>query len=201
MLKKEVMEKLKDEYEINIGQHTGRTIVFGEGNLDAKIMLIGEAPGEQEEKQKRPFVGQAGRNLQEFLDILRLKREDIYITNVVKFRPYKVNEKTGRKSNRAPDRNEIDLWGRFLLREMDVVSPEVIVTLGNVPLKFILGSDKTIGECHGNSYPVSAGSEGRNQYVFPLYHPASIIYRKELKSVYRMDLEKLRDFMTKNSII
>lgn len=201
MLKEEVMERLKNEYEINIGQRMGKAIVFGEGNLHAKIMFIGEAPGEQEERQKRPFVGQAGKNLQEFLDILGLKRENVYITNVVKFRPYKVNEKTGRKSNRAPGRNEIDLWGRFLLQEVDVVSPEVIVTLGNIPLKFILGNDRTIGKCHGNIYAVNIGGKRQSQYVFPLYHPASIMYRKELKSIYKMDMEKLRDFLTKNNII
>ena len=84
-------------------------MVFGEGDVDSPMVLVGEAPGEQETIQQRPFVGKAGKNLEEFLDALEIQRGDLYITNVVKFRPFKINEKTGRLSNRPPTREEIDL--------------------------------------------------------------------------------------------
>ena len=95
-----------------------RKVVFGEGNTGAEIMLIGEAPGGEEEKQGHPFVGSAGKNLNGFLEILELKREDIFLSNVVKIRPFKINEKTGRKVNRPPDKSEIDLFKPFLIEEI-----------------------------------------------------------------------------------
>ncbi|WP_110942911.1 uracil-DNA glycosylase [Inediibacterium massiliense] len=164
-------------------------IVFGEGNVDAKIILVGEAPGAKEVEIGRPFVGAAGKNLDQFLEILKLNRDDLYITNVVKIRPYKVNEKTGRKSNRPPSKEEIEKYEEYLFDEIKIIQPKIIVTLGNVPLKTLLKDKKaTIGQKHGN--PIDQGE----YFIFPLYHPASIIYRRELKEVYVEDLYKLKDF-------
>lgn len=168
----------------------GKVVVFGEGNVDADIVLVGEAPGEKETKYVRPFVGQAGKNLDEFLKILELKREDIYISNTVKFRPFKVNSKTGRLSNRPPNKEELELCLPFLLRQLKIIKPKIVATLGNTPLRAIIGDDRaTIGEHHGA--PVKMGE----YYLFPLYHPASIIYNMNLKEVYHDDLLKLKDFM------
>ncbi|MEW9122920.1 MAG: uracil-DNA glycosylase [Thermotaleaceae bacterium] len=168
------------------------SIVFGEGNLDANIVLVGEAPGAKEIELGKPFVGQAGKNLNEFLEVLTLDRDAIYITNVVKIRPYKINEKTGRRSNRPPNGDEIRKYEKYLFEEIDILQPKVVVTLGNVPLKSILKDNKaSIGEKHGTPISMEA------YYLFPLYHPASIIYRQELKQTYKEDLEKLKIFLEK----
>ncbi|WP_129599645.1 uracil-DNA glycosylase [Anaerophilus nitritogenes] len=184
-MKKDKLNLLKEEC-IKISTEP---TVFGEGNVDAKIILVGEAPGAKEVELNKPFVGAAGKNLDEFLDILKLNREDLYITNVVKIRPYKVNGKTGRKSNRPPNKEEIEKYEKYLFNEIQIIQPKIIVTLGNVPLKTLLKDKKvTIGQHHGK--PIDEGE----YFIFPLYHPASIIYRRELKEVYIEDLYKLKDF-------
>lgn len=168
----------------------GKVVVFGEGKSDANIVLVGEAPGEKETKYVRPFVGQAGKNLDEFLEILELKREDIYITNTVKFRPFKINPNTGRLSNRPPTKEEIKLCLPFLLEQLGIIEPKIVATLGNTPLRAIAGDDKiSIGETHGSPVKMS------EYYLFPLYHPASIIYNMSLKEVYHDDLLKLKEFI------
>jgi len=197
-MKDEMLNRIKQECIEEVGNHypgEGKVVVFGEGNTDASIVLVGEAPGEKETKYVRPFAGAAGKNLDEFLDVLNLKREEIYITNTVKFRPFKVNPKTGRLSNRPPNKDEIKLCLPFLLRQLDVIKPSVVVTLGNVPLKALLGDSKaSIGEMHGTPIKI------KDFYVFPLYHPASIIYNAGLKEVYREDLLKLREFIDNHEL-
>ena len=168
-------------------------IVYGEGRRDAAIMLVGEAPGAEETRLSRPFVGQAGKNLDEFLLFLGLQRGDIYITNTVKFRPYKISPK-GRVSNRPPKQAEIDLMVPFLLREIEAVSPKIVVTLGNVPLKCVLQDKKaSIGGRHAR--PAKARAFSHEFILFPLYHPASVIYDRSLKERYNGDLLLLKDFL------
>ena len=161
-------------------------LVFGEGPDEPVLMLIGEAPGEQESLQGRPFVGKAGKNLDRFLEIAGLKREEIYISNAVKIRPTKVS-KTGRFSNRPPTREEIALFRPWLMREIAEVKPKMIATLGNVPLGAVTGSKQTIGAVHGTVIP--AGETGLP--LFALYHPASLIYNRSLESVYEQDVRVL----------
>jgi DNA polymerase len=168
---------------------TKADMVFGEGDPGAAVMLIGEAPGAEETRLLRPFVGKAGKNLDEFLMILGLSRGDIYITNVVKFRPYKVSPK-GTLSNRPPKPDEIACMLPHLLREIEAIAPRVVVTLGNVPLKSLLGRHAVIGSCH--AVPVKANALSHEFTVFPLYHPASIIYNRALKGVYDEDVHKLK---------
>ncbi|NLK72244.1 MAG: uracil-DNA glycosylase [Clostridiales bacterium] len=167
--------------------------IFGEGNLDAGLMLVGEAPGAKEIELGRPFVGQAGKNLDEFIDILKIKREDIYITNIVKIRPYKINEKTGRKSNRPPKREEIEKYKAILLKEIEIIRPDIVVTLGNHPLRAIYEDNKTtIGDLHGSAL------ETKDNYIlFPLYHPAAVIYNQKLKEVYLKDLMILKELLAR----
>ena len=171
-----------------------KPVVLGEGpDEHPPVMLIGEAPGEQESLQGRPFVGKAGKNLDSFLQTLALKREDIYITNVVKIRPTKISEK-GRVSNRPPNKEELALFTPFLYEEILRVQPGLIVTLGNVALKTLCGPKAIIGDMHGK---VTEGTvrhekqEGKFE-VFPLYHPASIIYNRSLQEVYDADLQVLK---------
>ncbi len=179
-----------------------KVIVFGEGNMEKpRLMLIGEAPGEQEVMQGKPFVGKAGKNLDAFLESVHLKREEIYISNVVKIRPTKVSEK-GRVSNRPPSREEIGLFLPWLKEEIGLVSPELLVTLGNVALKSLLGKG-TIGEAHGRFLraAVSAHQEKEREYpLFALYHPASIIYNRSLSQVYAGDLHILDEALKKGPL-
>ncbi|MCC8014578.1 MAG: uracil-DNA glycosylase [Eubacterium sp.] len=188
------MKRLYEEMTEKSGEvFPERKIVTGEGNLKASLVLIGEAPGGEEEKQGRPFVGKAGKNLSEFLEILSLKREDIYITNVVKLRPFKISEKTGRISNRPPNRAEVEFFKPYLFRELEIIKPEIVVTLGNFALRAISGEKNiVIGDVHGEKL-------NKNGFcLFPLYHPASIIYNRGLKEVYLNDIMKLKEILQKS---
>jgi uracil-DNA glycosylase len=171
-----------------------KVVVFGEGKPDAAVALVGEAPGEQETLLGRPFVGKAGKNLDGFLSVLELRREDIYITNVVKFRPVKEHPRTGSLSNRPPTREEIDLCFSFLIKELGIIKPKVVVTLGNVALKAVCDDRKAvIGDWHGRPQDVQV--HGLRFTLFPLYHPASIIYNRELAGTYQEDLRKLKEYL------
>ena len=192
------MEKYKQALrDFLAGVMPGRenALVFGEGPLHPKLMLIGEAPGEQETLMGRPFVGKAGKNLDRFLELAGMRREEIYISNAVKIRPTKTS-KTGRISNRPPTKEEIALFRPWLLREIDLVAPQVIATLGNVPLFAVTGDRKlTIGEAHGRV--MEAGDTGRR--LFALYHPASLIYNRALEPVYEQDVRALAAWIDRDA--
>lgn len=177
------MEKLIDE----IYEGERKVLVHGEGDLGARVMLIGEAPGEQETLLRRPFVGRAGKNLDEFLNLAGIDRRELYVTNTVKFRPTKISA-AGRTVNRPPAREEVKLFLPWLKREMELVEPQVAVTLGNVPLKALLGSRAVIGDVHG-SFQQIEGMEGVRLY--PMYHPASLIYNPGLRETYAQDIVRL----------
>ncbi len=169
-----------------------RPLVFGDGLRESPVlMLIGEAPGEQESLQGKPFVGKAGKNLTEFVEAVGLKRSDMYISNVVKVRPTK-RSAAGRIVNRPPNREEIELFTPWLMREIALVRPHALVTLGNVALHAF--ASESIGDCHGAWRRAVVSPPGAPAFTlphFPLYHPASVIYRRELKSVYEDDLNAL----------
>lgn len=162
------------------------TPVIGEGSLTADIMFIGEAPGESEAKSGRPFVGPAGRVLDGLLESIGLKREDVYITSVVKDRP---------PENRDPRVKEVRLYAPFLWRQIQIIQPEVIVPLGRHALDFIrkqfsgMPSEGTVSALHGTAYPVEA-TYGR-AFVVPLYHPAVVFYREELRDTLEEDFRLL----------
>ena len=181
------MRRLQEEItafynELYAGER--KVLVFGDGDERARIMMIGEAPGEQEVLLGRPFVGKAGKNLDDFLELSGLDRRALYITNTVKFRPSRISA-AGRTVNRPPSWEEIQLGLPWLLKEIELIEPEIIVTLGNVPLKALLGKDQTIGQCHGQWI------HWKGTRVYPLYHPASVIYNPALKEVYRSDVMRL----------
>lgn len=183
-------EQLKNLYELYEKVFYGKEIVFGDGNPDTRLILIGEAPGKDEVQQEKPFVGAAGKNLAQFLDRLGIIREDIYITNAIKYRLSKVNPETNRITNRPATKKEIEDNREYLLKEINIINPGYIVTLGNVPLRAICGNNVTIGELHGKKNKIEV--LGTEYVLFPLYHPASVIYNVRLKEVYYEDLEKLK---------
>lgn len=185
------MNRLRSDLEKLIGDvYAGesRILVHGEGSIGAKVMLIGEAPGQQETLQRRPFVGKAGKNLDEFLSLAGIDRSQLYVSNTVKFRPTKISA-AGRVVNRPPTKEEIALFLPWLKQEIALVNPRVVVTLGNVPLKALLGAKAIIGEMHGQMI------DGENMRVYPMYHPASMIYNPSLKAVYADDIRRLAEHL------
>lgn len=184
--------------ELNMGESA--PLVFGEGPSERPVlMLIGEAPGEQEALQGRPFVGKAGKNLDAFLKAVHLCREDIYITNVVKIRPSKMSG-AGRVVNRPPTKEEKILFTPWLMREIDIVRPEAIVTLGNVALQAFVND--VIGNRHGKWSPAVIRTAGGSPFTLPLfalYHPASVIYNASLKDTYESDLHILSETLSMHS--
>ncbi|MGI6176480.1 MAG: uracil-DNA glycosylase [Christensenellales bacterium] len=185
-MKSQAFESLRHACEQALAP-VGKRIVFGQGRLDADVVLIGEAPGAQEEEQGRPFVGKAGKNLDEFLLLSGMDRKALYITNVVKFRPTKTKGKS--LSNRPPTNEEIQMCRPFLWRELRLVNPALVVTLGNVALKAVYGQTTRIGDVHGQYLQIPV--EGQAYTLYALYHPASIIYNPSLREVYLQDLKGL----------
>ena len=165
-----------------------KRLVFGCGNTGALLMLIGEAPGENEEKQGIPFVGKAGKNLDELLALSGIRREEIYITNAVKFRPTTTG-KSGRNINRKPTNDEISAFRPFLIREIETVRPLIVATLGNVPLEAVTGKSIKIGDAHGKIMEMSGFK------LYPMYHPASVIYNPALKQIYINDVCRLGELI------
>lgn len=164
----------------------GRTnVVFGEGNPHARVMIIGEAPGKNEDLQGKPFVGAAGKFLDELLEVAGLKREDVFIANVLKCRP---------PSNRNPKPEEIEACATFLRQQTQTISPDVIVTLGNFATQFILRTG--VGITHLRGTVQRAG----RFLVLPVFHPAAAIYDRSKRDVLLSDFERVgslvRDRMT-----
>ena len=169
-----------------------KILVHGEGEIGARVMLVGEAPGEQETLQGRPFVGKAGKNLNEFLELAGMERGELYVTNAVKFRPTK-RSAAGRTVNRPPTREEVSLFLPWLRREIELVAPEVIVTLGNVPLRALTGPKAVIGDVHG------ALQDADGLRLYPMYHPASLIYNPGLREVYAEDIRHLSAYLNQTN--
>ena len=181
------LEKLKDEIRAMVkAVYPDRewVLVFGEGPAQARLMLVGEAPGEQEAMLGRPFVGKAGKLLDAFIAGTGLTRGEMYVTNTVKLRPSRIS-KAGRVVNRTPTQEEIAAFLPFLKKEIAQVDPACVVTLGNVPLRALLGEKETIGQAHGQM------RRQEDRLYFPMYHPASMIYNPGLKAIFAQDMEKL----------
>ena len=195
-MKRQELDSINQLYQGKLQKYFNGEVplVFGDGNVDSRIVLVGEAPGKTEVEQGKPFVGQAGKNLEEFISILGIRREDLYITNIVKFRPVKFNPETGRESNRTPVKEEVKICTDLIETELSIIAPKLVVSLGNIALRCILKNDKaSIGILHGN--PLDVSFSEAHFTLFPLYHPASIIYRRELKSTYIEDLHKLKEYI------
>lgn len=184
------LNKLYEKYikEVTAGNNTyDFQFVFSDGQMYKGIMLIGEAPGKDEVEQKKPFVGMAGGKLKQFMDSLSLKREDIFVTNAIKYRLYAINPKTGKKKNRPALRNEIEQGMACLEEEIEIARPKMILTLGNVPLHALTKDfSLTIGIYHGQKL------EYKGITHIPLYHPASLIYNKDLESVFEEDRKTVK---------
>lgn len=154
-------------------QFNAEQFVPSVGPLDADVMLVGEAPGEQEVEQREPFVGQSGKRLDAALADAGVNRRDLYITNLVKVRP---------PENRDPHRDEIEAWRPVLDAEIERVDPEIIVPLGSFATREILGTDEKISDVHGRTFDRA----GRD--VMPTYHPAATFYGESKREEFERDL-------------
>lgn len=163
---------------------TKTNYVPGEGKESARVVFIGEAPGREEDKQGRPFVGSAGKLLDELLEGIGLSREDVFIGNVLKCRPPK---------NRDPKPEEIDACSPYLIRQLDIIKPDVIVCLGRHSASFIFDffnlPFRGISRERGNIKKVKAWN--KDVYVIPVYHPAAALYRPPLKDTLIEDFRKI----------
>jgi len=163
--------------------------VIGEGDHFAKIMFIGEAPGKNEAERGRPFCGASGRILDELLSSINIPREDVYITNIVKDRP---------PSNRDPLPEEIESYAPYLDRQLEIIQPQIIATLGRFSMSYImnrlgLGHElKSISQMHGKIF------EARTSYssvkIVALYHPAVAVYNSNMKEALKKDFKILKQF-------
>jgi uracil-DNA glycosylase len=159
----------------------GRTqVVFGAGNPRADLMFVGEAPGFHEDRQGVPFVGQAGKLLDGLLAGVGLKREDVYIANVLKCRP---------PGNRDPQADEIESCEPHLFRQIELIEPKVIATLGNFATKLLSGRPLGITRVHGQEQELAIA--GRSVVLYPLYHPAAALYTPAMLKVLEADFARL----------
>lgn len=155
-------------------------LVMGEGSLDAKIILIGEAPGKKEDELGRPFVGASGKFLDELLSSINLRRADVYITNIVKYRP---------PNNRDPLPEEKAEFAPYLLRQIQIIQPDVIVTLGRHALSFFK-ADLSISQVHGRTFKLKTATY--DLYLIPLYHPAAALYNGGMRQQLMDDFQQVK---------
>jgi uracil-DNA glycosylase family 4 len=161
--------------------HEGRTnVVFGNGNADADLMFVGEAPGHHEDLQGLPFVGRAGQLLDQLLGEIGLSRKDVFVANVLKCRP---------PGNRDPQPDEIDTCKPYLNRQIELIEPKVICTLGNFATKLLTRSNRGITSVHGRPQVQELG--GRAVRVYPLYHPAAALRSTGTLGQLREDFARL----------
>jgi uracil-DNA glycosylase len=191
MTKLERAEQLRVEVEAcrKCGLCAGaKKKVLGEGNLEASIFFIGEAPGRKEDEQGRPFVGSAGKLLDKLLLQAKLQRNDVYIGNVVKCRP---------QGNRRPVREELEACASHIAEQLDIIQPKFLAPMGNSALDSVLmhyGLPETvIGEVHGKIFNINT-SWGKAK-VFPLYHPAAAIYNRKLTNYLEEDMRRLGELI------
>lgn len=160
-------------------------LVFADGNPEAEIVFIGEAPGKKEDEQGVPFVGAAGKFLDEMLELIHLDRKDIYITNIVKYRP---------PNNRDPEPEEKKAFWPYLVRQLDVIQPKLVVTLGRHSMEYFLPNQK-ISAIHGQPKRTQFGE--RKQVIMPLYHPAAALYNGGMRETLLEDFSRIPAILEK----
>lgn len=175
----EELKKLCEEAEVLKTDLDDTNLVFGVGNPDADLMLIGEAPGAEEDKQGEPFVGAAGQLLNKILEAINFQREDVYIANILKHRP---------PNNRNPLPEERKRSLPFLLRQIDLINPKLILCLGKVSAQTLLDNDNTLSSMRGKFHTF------RGQYeLMATYHPAALLRHSKWKRPTWEDVQLLRE--------
>ena len=183
MTKKEELENLHNKWKQECScelKKTATQAVPGAGSPDAEIVFIGEAPGKKEDELGIPFVGSAGKFLDEMLGLINLKREDIYITNVVKYRP---------PNNRDPSPEEKSACREWLLEELKIISPKLIIFLGRHSMNNFF-PELQISGAHGKLL-IKSFKDISTKYFFPLYHPAAALYDGSMRETLKDDFKKI----------
>jgi DNA polymerase len=184
--KQKALDKLKGKMnkDETLPLRKGATnLVFGEGNSDAKVVFIGEGPGYWEDQKGQPFVGNAGTFLNQLLQSIKLPREDVFITNVINYRP---------PENRDPLPEEIAAFSLYIDKMIEIIKPKVIVTLGRFSMAKFLPGVK-ISDVHGKLYTVVW--KGREIAIVPMYHPAAGLRNGEIKRRTVEDFQKLPEIL------
>jgi uracil-DNA glycosylase len=190
MTKQEKLDNLKQQIFVDNpcpGLADGaKNIVFGSGSVDAEIVFVGEAPGKKEDESGEPFVGSSGKLLDEMLEENSISRKDVYITNIVKFRP---------PNNRDPKDSEKESFWPYLLEQIKIIKPKVIATLGrHSGLAF--NKSLRIGADHGKPMEMNLYGEGEDKVIFvPLYHPAAALYNRSLRETLFQDFATLKELI------
>jgi DNA polymerase len=182
-MKKTELEKLKqiiiDKNICSELREQATQLVMGDGNVDADIVFIGEAPGKNEDEQGKPFVGSAGKFLNEMLASIDLKRKDVYITNIVKYRP---------PNNRDPLPEEKKAFWPYLLKQLQIIEPKIIITLGRHSMEYFL-PDMKISQIHGQPKRIYFGEH--KIVILPLYHPAAALYNGGMRETLLEDFARI----------
>ncbi len=192
MSKLEDLQKIADEIVKNDIclelKNQATRLVFGDGSENTEIVFIGEAPGKNEDEQGLPFVGAAGKFLNEMLETIGMKREDIYITNIVKYRP---------PNNRDPLPDEKRAFWPYLVRQLEVIKPKLVVTLGRHSMEYFLPEQK-ISQIHGQPKRIQFGE--RKQVIMPLFHPAAALYNGGMRQTLIDDFARIPNILKKINI-
>ncbi len=159
---------------------TRQNVVFGEGSNKAKVMFIGEAPGEDEDIQGRPFVGRAGRLLDQLIERIDLRREDVYICNILKCRP---------PNNRDPEESEITSCKNYLFSQISLIKPRIICTLGRHAYNTLMNADERITKVRGSL------KDYRGMTLLPTYHPSFLLRNQEKIKEAWEDMERLKELL------
>lgn len=175
-------EIIADNVTPELAEQAAR-LVIGDGNLNADIVFIGEAPGKSEDEQGIPFVGAAGKFLNVMLEAVGMERGDVYITNIVKYRP---------PNNRDPKQSEKEAFWPYLLKQLEIIQPKVVITLGRHSMGYFL-PDANIGNDHGQPQRVQLGDQVFT--VIPLYHPAAALYNGGLRQTLIDDFLKVPEII------
>lgn len=195
MLKELEEETRKAELPLKAG---AMNLVFGKGSADVEIVMVGEAPGRKEDEQGFPFVGAAGKNLDKLLKTVGLSLESVYIANILKYRP---------PENRAPLAEEIKAHTPYLIKQIGVIKPKVVCSLGNYATKFFLSNGVVenmtkqpgITQVHGKVREMDF--LGMKIKLIPLFHPAAIIYNRKLISEWDKDMEIVKQEISQKTLI
>ncbi len=178
-----IMQQILDKNICEDLAKTATQLVFGDGNPDSDIVFIGEAPGKNEDVQGKPFVGAAGKFLNEMLEMIGLKRDDVYITNIVKYRP---------PNNRDPQPSEKEAFLPFLMAQLKVIKPKLVVPLGRHSMNCFL-PDLSISQVHGQPKRLNG------QVFLPLFHPAAALYNGGMRQTLIDDFAKIPAILAKLS--
>ena len=183
--KKQKLDKLKNQMHLIKNcelKKSATNLVFADGNIDSKIMIIGEGPGAQEDIQGKPFVGRAGKLLDKMLAAIKLDRTKVYITNVVNYRP---------PANRKPTDEEMDRYFPYLVNHIEIINPKILFLLGSTALNAIIGNEVVISKARGKWINKEIGKA--KPWIIASFHPAFLMRQPDQKKFTWIDLKMIRD--------